>query len=145
MNESTYYLLKNGAPDGPYTLIQLRGMWLSGAIHGAMQFCEAGASEWRPLGEIQGVLEKTALGKLTGLGILGILIFGGLGVCAAVMTANFIPGVIAGVLVLLCWRFARLAPGEAPRKAAFTPLQWVLILIAVACFVLAFYSWLAGQ
>ncbi len=145
MNESTYYLLKNDAPDGPYTLIQLRGMWLSGAVNGAMQYCEAGASEWRPLGEIQGVLEKTTLGHLTMLGKLCMLWFILLGLAASVVTVNFFPGLVCGVFALICWRFMRLSPGVVPKKSRFTPLQWVLILIALICFVLAFFSWLTGR
>ena len=55
-----YYLQKDGAQTGPFTIGQLRSMWQSGSITAQTQYWFEGAPEWRPLINILRLLEPPA-------------------------------------------------------------------------------------
>ncbi len=52
------YLWLNDQQTGPYTLTQLRGMWVTGAITGAVLYWQEGMEEWTPLSKIAPLLEQ---------------------------------------------------------------------------------------
>lgn len=56
-----YYVLLGNETKGPYTLGQMRSMWLSGSFTSETQYCEEGGTEWRDLREIQRDLEAEGL------------------------------------------------------------------------------------
>lgn len=55
-----YYLQKDGAQTGPFTIGQLRSMWQSGSITAQSLYWFEGATEWRPLINILRLLEPPA-------------------------------------------------------------------------------------
>lgn len=50
-----YYLLEEGSEKerGPYSLKDLRELWIIGEAHGAMLYATEGMSKWKPLGELR--------------------------------------------------------------------------------------------
>ena len=46
--------------EGPFTLVQLQGMWRSGMLTSANEFCIAGVNTWHPLAMLQDTLEADA-------------------------------------------------------------------------------------
>ena len=63
-NNTLFYLHRDGAQTGPFTIGQLRSMWQSGSITAQTQYWFEGAAEWRPLINILALLEpETALTK----------------------------------------------------------------------------------
>ena len=63
-NNTLFFLHRDGAQTGPFTIGQLRSMWQSGSITAQTQYWFEGAAEWRPLINILALLEpETALTK----------------------------------------------------------------------------------
>ncbi len=59
-NNTLFYLHRDGAQTGPFTIGQLRSMWQSGSITAQTQYWFEGAPEWRPLINILRLLEPPA-------------------------------------------------------------------------------------
>jgi hypothetical protein len=51
MNE--IYLLQNNEESGPYTLVQVRGMWSSGSITSRAKWRVEGLAEWLPFADLE--------------------------------------------------------------------------------------------
>ena len=60
-NNTLFYLHRDGAQTGPFTIGQLRSMWQSGSITAQTQYWFEGAPEWRPLINILRLLEPPAV------------------------------------------------------------------------------------
>lgn len=58
-NRSNYYLWLNEEQTGPFTIVQLRSMWLIGTITGATIYWQEGMQEWHPLSELTSTLEES--------------------------------------------------------------------------------------
>jgi hypothetical protein len=56
-NSNGYYILENDEVKGPYTIDQLRSMWISGALTGDTFYSQDGYEKWLQLWEIANVLE----------------------------------------------------------------------------------------
>lgn len=52
-----YYVNQNGENLGPYTIGQLRSMWLAGQVTGDTLYCEEGYTEWLRLGVLADALD----------------------------------------------------------------------------------------
>jgi len=59
-NNTLFFLHRDGAQTGPFTIGQLRSMWQSGSITAQTQYWFEGATEWRPLINILALLEPEA-------------------------------------------------------------------------------------
>lgn len=52
-----YFVKIEGKDCGPYTIKQMRSMWLSGVITGNMTYTQEGECNWKPLSEMIDFLE----------------------------------------------------------------------------------------
>jgi TM2 domain-containing membrane protein YozV len=52
-----YFLLINGQQSGPYTIVQVRSMWQSGAINTGTSYWQAGMPQWQYLANIRHFLD----------------------------------------------------------------------------------------
>ncbi|GAA5137461.1 hypothetical protein GCM10023213_14200 [Prosthecobacter algae] len=145
----TYYIARNGQTEGPFTLTQLRGMWKQGALNLAMQFMPQGESEWKPLADLQPVLEpkpytlEKSPGHLTPLGIAGVFIFGLLAIASYQVP---LPSMVINVIIFLfnllvavgCYLWVR---SEKARPMPGGALGYAAITVALVCFVLGAADW----
>lgn len=153
---ATFYLDRDGQPDGPFTLGQLKSMWSSGAIKADSLIAEAGADQWRPVTELSAELEAPSPvavvkqdafaplhtpiqgklpGRLTLLGKIGLVV-GLLSAPFVLPTGAGVPGVLLGVVAFLWCR--------TEKKAAPITLSQVALL-GIALVALAAMGWAGWQ
>lgn len=62
---NTFYLWLNDQQAGPYTIAQLRAMWISGSITSRTLYWQEGFSEWLELGDFLDEPTSTPVDKVT--------------------------------------------------------------------------------
>lgn len=153
MSTATYNIRKNGRTEGPFTLAQMRAMWMAGSITGDMPCELAMSNQWQPLALMAPLLEapeaapaKAGIltrspGSLTVIGWLGCFLFWTMGLAAFLalpMSGNvivelvlFFAGSLFSFLGVICYLRARRERAGSAGMMSLWLLAPLMVLAAV--------------